>query len=771
MNQKLLRKALATTMAVILTFTNFIMLGLYATKTYATMDELENQKTVSNNENVNFDAYFVDETGVKSHTSKQDIDKQVKLYLAINVQKGYLKNAKIESLGQDKKESNFKMLNNENNLELIENVDVENNKIALKQINGGTQIVLEIPIVNKKSENFDLSNFSKINNIKLTGSYIDNNGKDIAIEKTINIRCQWQKETKMQIEQETKIFVPYETEETSGTILQTVIKTGLENNALPIKQTDLTVNVPQINGKEPEEILISYNNNTYVAKTKKSDVKKDNVANNTEVKKDETNQLNEDQFMYNEETKELKIITNNLPNENKVKWDKTKKDEYVVTYIFKEKLEQIKAEQKAKVTIESYNSVITKENAENTLTIEENEKKGNFVETEISSCEMLSKGYLYAKLDKEVEYEENVKLTIAYKELVDKIIVENSIDNFVKSNGEVEKTVVDNNNYSYYKETTINKENFEKILGQDGYIKILTQNGENLYTFTKQTFQNEQQNELPKENYTYKYNGTINTIIIETSKPITEGTLEINHKKSLKGKTNYTKTQVEDFQKLQLKVITKVENTITNQEHKIIQIENNEVVKDINLIAPSTKIDVAVNKPSLSTVVKNEDVEIRVILKTNEISCDLYKNPTIEIVLPNYIKELKIKDVNLLFDNELKIKERKTYVNDNGNIVINIKLEGEQTAYSENEISKGANVVINTDITLETLTPTKDDIIKAYVTNELATMYEKAGENTTVKKVATRTVQNSNIDKAYARCKLKSSSTNRNGNNHYHSRI
>ena len=36
MNQKILSKVLATTLAVILTFANFIMLGVYAGKTYAT---------------------------------------------------------------------------------------------------------------------------------------------------------------------------------------------------------------------------------------------------------------------------------------------------------------------------------------------------------------------------------------------------------------------------------------------------------------------------------------------------------------------------------------------------------------------------------------------------------------------------------------------------------------------------------------------------------------------------------------------------------------
>ena len=164
MNQKILSKVLATTLAVILTFANFIMLGVYAGKTYATSDTLENQKTVTNNENVEFDAYFLSENGNRTHTLKQDIDiTDTKMYLSINVKKGYLKSGKIEITGEDKENANFRITNTDNVLETVESIDTEKNTITLKQLNSGTQIVLEIPITSLKDDSFDLSNFSKIN--------------------------------------------------------------------------------------------------------------------------------------------------------------------------------------------------------------------------------------------------------------------------------------------------------------------------------------------------------------------------------------------------------------------------------------------------------------------------------------------------------------------------------------------------------------------------------------------------------------------------------
>ena len=140
MNQKILTKVLATTLAVILTFTNFIMLGMYASKTYATSDTLENQETTSNNENVAFDAYFMKENKRKTHSSIVDFDEQnMKIYLEVNVKKGYLKNASVQITGENNTTPNFKIQNSEAIPETVEKIDVENNTIALKQINSGTR--------------------------------------------------------------------------------------------------------------------------------------------------------------------------------------------------------------------------------------------------------------------------------------------------------------------------------------------------------------------------------------------------------------------------------------------------------------------------------------------------------------------------------------------------------------------------------------------------------------------------------------------------------
>lgn len=303
MNQKLLSKVLATMLAVILTFANFVLLGVYATNSYATIDSLENQKIVSNNVNVKFDAYFANEKGNKTHTQIKDIDEHTILFLAVQVDKGYLKNSKIKILGQDAKQANFKIASKAETLDMVENVDAESNIISLKQINSGTNVILQVPIVSTYSELFDLSNFSKINNITLTGTYVDNNGKEIKIEKTINVRNEWGKQTKAILEQETKTYMPYAVNGEIGTILQTIVKTKLENNNLPVKETNVSIKVPEIQGIKPEEIIVTANN-TY--------------ATNGEG----ANKFTKDNWTYDVEKGIINIRVSNEPNENKVIWKK-----------------------------------------------------------------------------------------------------------------------------------------------------------------------------------------------------------------------------------------------------------------------------------------------------------------------------------------------------------------------------------------------------------------------------------------------------------------
>ncbi len=65
----------------------------------------------------------------------------------------------------------------------------------------------------------------------------------------------------------------------------------------------------------------------------------------------------------------------------------------------------------------------------------------------------------------------------------------------------------------------------------------------------------------------------------------------------------------------------------------------------------------------------------------------------------------------------LKIKKSAKTATENGQIVINVELEGAQTEYATNAQYVGAVIDINVDLTTKTLTPTN--------TNKITMEYKK----------------------------------------------
>ncbi len=197
MNQRLWTKLLASLLVMTLTLTNVMVLGMFLSESYATSDPLERQETLTSQGEVMFDAYFKDAKGNIVHSIKENLDKQdITLYMAIEVKKGYLKHAKVQILGQNNTISNISLKKRDENAELIESVDEKTNTIQIKQINSGTKVILEIPVIASKQESYDISNFSKLNDVILTGKYIGNTGTESKIEKNIQIRNEWVRRSK-----------------------------------------------------------------------------------------------------------------------------------------------------------------------------------------------------------------------------------------------------------------------------------------------------------------------------------------------------------------------------------------------------------------------------------------------------------------------------------------------------------------------------------------------------------------------------------------------
>ena len=88
-------KMMAILLVTVIAVGNFTTIGRGISISYASNSNLENQSIATNNENVEFDAYFLSKNN-KVHTLTQNIAEKTTLYIDVQVKKtGYLKEANI----------------------------------------------------------------------------------------------------------------------------------------------------------------------------------------------------------------------------------------------------------------------------------------------------------------------------------------------------------------------------------------------------------------------------------------------------------------------------------------------------------------------------------------------------------------------------------------------------------------------------------------------------------------------------------------------------
>ena len=132
---KLLKKAIALILVLILVSANLVILGEYTIALALSDEELNEQTSETNHDNVEFNAYFEGET----HIATFDVgDSDAKLYVQIKVNNaGYLENGIIEL-----QNTNFKISEDVTNSN-IQSIDRENNRITLNRITNGKAVTLD----------------------------------------------------------------------------------------------------------------------------------------------------------------------------------------------------------------------------------------------------------------------------------------------------------------------------------------------------------------------------------------------------------------------------------------------------------------------------------------------------------------------------------------------------------------------------------------------------------------------------------------------------
>ena len=220
---------------------------------------------------VKFDAFFLRDLDGDGYaesirgTSKQIGDEDT-LYMELNVMTaGYLKDAKITV-----NDGNFYFQTALPKDEQFKDNYIGNNvrKIEFNQLSNGTQKMITGTVlsgdysyssrVNDAIGN-NINNYSKVNSVTLTGTYVGEDGVETPITKTVNFNIDWYGEAKATIYSTSQNYNDLDSriDEENGTItLDFSVRTEETKDELILKDNYVIAEIPQLNGYD--QISVEY---------------------------------------------------------------------------------------------------------------------------------------------------------------------------------------------------------------------------------------------------------------------------------------------------------------------------------------------------------------------------------------------------------------------------------------------------------------------------------------------------------------------------------
>lgn len=662
MKQRVLQVITALLLIITLTMANFLLLGVNAIS-YAA--ETINAEKSTKHKNIEFMAYFKDEKGNKVTETESLINSNdLKLYFQISVnQEGYF-NGNILL-----KDANFEFKS-----DLTSDIvnKIENNTIYLNQINAGETKEIEVGIELLKDEQFDLDLIDKESKVSIEGIYKNSTQKDISISSERNVTLNLinpytnaDESTILSQEIITNKILEFNGEEKR--VIQIQVKSGLNDNLFPVKMSSINIQTPKISDIYPESVLVSSN---------------DTLVTNGKM-------LSQDNWNYDSESGLITINVENKAEDNKVSWVKNGEDKLIVTYIFNKEVELDNNKMNVNSKIELYdvkNTII-----ENFSEIQLNdEEKDSTVTTVVNQNEAsIYKGKLYSGISRDITYMNTINVNLNN--------VASEIN--IKEN---QQTISEEIN-SVYKTTKISKSNLENVLGENGTLNIINADtGITITTINKNAEADENGNII------VSYPENVKTIIINIKSPEKIGKLEIESTKTIK---SVNKTTIKEANNINSKI--SVSYISNNKENVLEGTESN-----IELKETVTTADLQINRTELSAMTQNNNVEFRITLNSKDESSDLFKNPVLKIELPEKIEDIQVNSIDLLYEDELKIKSAVL-----NNKTIEIALEGEQTKYKDQAID-GAIIIINANLATSKKIASSTEQVKLIYSNENATNYK-----------------------------------------------
>ena len=427
MKGKILKTILVSMIIVLLTALDFVLLG------YNIVIAVSNSAIAATNvENVEFDAYF-NQDGSRIYEKTGDTDLEDTIVLHIEVKNnGELSDAKIQM-----NNANFKILKDRVQNTYVKEINDETNEITLNSITYGNSIDIELPIQFKKQEIFNSNYFIQENIINFSGTYKKEEQQTVTSQKTLKIN--WTTNADTVLSQNIAKFIDVGED---GVLLQQNITSEVQGNKLPREQEILNINVPVILEQKPNDVYVILNGK----------------------------RLEQEKVNYNKENNLLEV---KIANEGETcNWGEAQNN-YQIIYIYPKEIGETNKQIDINTTLKTKlftKDEIQKQDMQNLQV----SKVGNIVDIQKNILtQSMYKGYLYAKTQNEITFEEEENINISYSKAAQNIELQTLENQFVNDQNQ-EFAAGSRVNYKGF---IINKQYMIDFLGEQGSITIQDENG------------------------------------------------------------------------------------------------------------------------------------------------------------------------------------------------------------------------------------------------------------------------------------------------------
>lgn len=609
--------------------------------------------------------------------------------------------SEADATENDSKETKIEKENHKEELEekdiseIIEDVKgtyevslVNENEIALKNIIDSTKIFVEIAY--KQLDKINLEDIYSEIEIVLNGNYINKKLETVEVTRVQSLYLGWEYSKELEVTSEFTKVSPFTVGQNSGTILEneiTIDRNIEDANFLPIKETNIKIEIPKINNKLP--IAVNVTANKLMATLGKDLTGKE---------------FNKNNWFFDTKTGLLEIKV-----ENKEMFAGKGEDKIDIICRYEDYLEEenIVLDKKLLVKVEEYSS--SKNNIQE-IQIEELQEK-EVIAGELMSYaiieneELIGKGKINANNyveAGETRFSSKINVMVLTSDILNEIVIEPVKETYkTEENAEFEAA-----QDIMYAGVRFKIAEIKEMLEQGSTIDLLNDEGNVFHTITKDS-----------DATKIEFASYIDNLKVRINNVKVNGNLSIEFVKSI-NKSQYSQAEFVEF--------AKMENTY-KAEVKYVGFEEvfqlPEVKEEISFTDSITQVNFVMSTSSLSTVHENENVEFKIDLLNNAETSDLYKNPSFELVFPSFVKNIKINNIYTLYQNGLLIKDY-NIVDINGLKRIIINLEGIQNGFNFSNITNGTSIMINANISVDEITPQKKDQIELYYCNESATNYQ-----------------------------------------------